>query len=52
MVQLVLLLFVSVLAEGGARTNTPNATIHLLTLVPLTETVGLSHKSLAIGARS
>ena len=44
MVQLILLLFVSVLAEGGPRADTPNATIHLLTLVPLAETVGLSHQ--------
>ena len=44
MVQLILLLFVSVLAESGARADTPNATIHLLTLVPLAETVGLSHQ--------
>ena len=38
------MLFVSVLAESGARADTPNATIHLLTLVPLAETVGLSHQ--------
>ena len=40
MVKLILMLFVSFLAESGARAGTPNATIHLLTLVPLAETVG------------
>ena len=44
MVQLLLLLAVCcpVLAESGARAHTPNATLHLVTLVPLTEAVGLS----------
>ena len=44
MVQLILLLFISVLTESGARADTPNATINLLTLVPLAETVGLSNQ--------
>ena len=43
MVQLLLLLAVCcpVLAESGAPADTPNATLHLLTLVPLAETAGL-----------
>ena len=46
MVQLLLLLAVCVpvWAESGAQSNTPNATLHLLTLVPLVETVELSHQ--------
>ena len=46
MVQLLLLLAVCVpvWAESGAQSNTPNATLHLLTLVPLAETVELSHQ--------
>ena len=46
MVQLLLLLAVccSVLAESGAPADTPNATLHLLTLVSLAETAGPSHQ--------
>ena len=46
MVQLLLLLAVCVpvWGESGAQSNAPNATLHLLTLVPLAETVGLSHQ--------
>ena len=45
MVHLLLLLAVCVpvWAESGAQSNTPNTTLHLLSLVPLEETVGLSH---------
>ena len=45
MVQLLLFLAVCclVLAESGAQADNPNATLHLLTLVPLGKTVGLSH---------
>ena len=46
MVQLLLLLAVCcpVLAENGARADTPNAILHLLTLVPLAETAGPSYQ--------
>ena len=44
MVQFVVLMFVSVLTASGAGADTPNTTIHLLTLVLLAETVGLSHQ--------
>ena len=45
MVQLLLFLAVCclVLAESGAQADNPNATLHLLTLVPLGKTVGVSH---------
>ena len=46
MVELFLLLAVCcpVLAESGAPADTPNATLHLLTLVPLAETAGPSYQ--------
>ena len=46
MVELLLLLAVCCpfLTERGAQAATPNATLHLLTLVPLAETAGLSHQ--------
>ena len=46
MVRFLLLLAVCcpVWAESGAWADNPNATLHLLTLVPLRETVELSHK--------
>ena len=46
MVQLLLFLAVycSVSAESGARADDLNATLHLLTLVPLAETAGPSHQ--------